>query len=313
MTKRTIEHKASNTAGYTCFSRACASREKDERFRGPDVLAEIFLPLGARFILGVSFLRKFFMRKIAPPGIYEYVLARTKLIDEVFIDALRNRFTQIVLLGAGFDTRALRFKSRNMGSKIFELDIRTTQQPKVEILNRKKIALPKELVFVPIDFNKESMSDALGNAGYATNQKSLFIWEGVTMYLTSDAVDRTLDFIRCSTMEESIVAFDYIYASVLRRENKFYGEREIYKTVLRGGEGWTFGIEDGTIDDFLTQRGFKLITHHTPSDLEKVYLTAADGKRFGRINGTHCIVTGSVCEDFANPKNASEIEFPSGF
>jgi methyltransferase (TIGR00027 family) len=276
-------------------------------------LAEIFLPLGARVILGVPLLRWLFMRKIAPPGIYEYVLARTKLLDEIFINALRNRFAQIVLLGAGFDTRALRLKNENVGSKIFELDIYTTQHPKVEILNRKQIELPKELVFVPIDFNKESMADVLGKAGYATNQKSLFIWEGVTMYLTSDAVDRTLEFIRCSAMEESIVAFDYVYASVLRRENKFYGEREIYETVSRAGEGWTSGVEDGTIEDFLTQRGFKLMKHYTPSDLEKAYLITDDGTRFGRINGTHCIVTASVCESFANPKNASEIEFPSGF
>jgi methyltransferase (TIGR00027 family) len=312
MTKRTIEHKASNTAGYTCFSRACASREKDERFRGPDNLAEIFLPLGARVILGIPLFRWLFMRKIAPPGIYEYVLARTKLLDEVFIDALRNRFTQIVLLGAGFDTRALRFTNENSGSKIFELDVYATQQPKVEILNRRQIELPKELVFTPVDFNKESIADVLGKVGYATNEKSLFILEGVTMYLTSDAVDRTLDFIRCSAMEESIVAFDYVYASVLRRENKFYGEREIYETVSSAGEGWTFGIEDGTIKDFLTQRGFKLMTHYMSSDLEKAYLIADDGTRFGRINGTHCVVTASVCENLVNPKNAPEIEFPSG-
>ena len=166
MAKRAIEHKASNTAGYTCFSRACASREPDERFRGPDDMAEVFLPLGAKFILNVPFLRKLFMRKVAPPGIYEYVLARTKLIDKVFTDALEKHFSQIVLLGAGFDTRALRFSNRNKGTKIFELDIHTTQQPKIDILNRKKVALPKELVFVPIDFNKQSLSDVLFAAGY---------------------------------------------------------------------------------------------------------------------------------------------------
>jgi methyltransferase (TIGR00027 family) len=276
-------------------------------------LAEIFLPLGARVILCVPIFRWLFIRKIAPPGIYEYVLARTKLLDEVFIHALRNRFAQIVLLGAGFDTRALRFAKENLGSEIFELDIYTTQHSKVEILNRKRIALPKELLFVPIDFNTESIADVLGNAGYATNQRNLFIWEGVTMYLTADAIDSTLEFIRNSSVEGSIVAFDYIYASVLRRENKFYGEREIYKTVSRAGERWTFAIEDQTIEDFLTQRGFKLMTHYTPSDLEKAYLTADDGTRFGCINGTHCIVTASVCKDIGNAKNLSEIEFPLGF
>jgi methyltransferase (TIGR00027 family) len=302
MTKRTIEHKASNTAGYTCLSRACASRERDERFRGPDNLAEVFLPLGAKVVLAIPLFRWLFVRKIAPPGIYEYVLARTKLLDEVFLHALRNRFAQIVLLGAGFDTRALRFANENSGSKIFELDISTTQQPKVEILKRKQIELPKELVFVPIDFNKESMANVLGNASYVANKETLFIWEGVTMYLTSEAVDRTLDFVRSSAMEGSIVAFDYVYASVLRRENKLYGEKEIYETVSRAGEGWTFAVEDGAIEDFLTQRGFRLMTHYSPSDLEKRYLTGEDGKRLRRINGTHCIVTASVFKNSENQR-----------
>jgi len=258
-------------------------------------MAEIFLPLFAKGILNVPFLRRFFMKRIAPSGIYEYVLARTKLLDDIFIDALENNFSQIVLLGAGMDTRALRFKSRNKGTKIFELDIQTTQQPKMEILNRKGVALPGELVFVPIDFNSQSLSEVLLAAGYQGNQRSLFLWEGVTMYLTSDAVDSTLAFIRDSGAEGSMVVFDYIYASVLRRENRFYGEKEIFETVSRAGEGWTFGIEEGEIQGFLSERGLRVTSHRTPADLEKAYLTADDGAFLGRINGTHCIVTASVC------------------
>ncbi len=82
--ERTIERKSSSTAGYTCFSRACANREPDARFRGPDDMAQVFLSWGAKVVLNVPLFRKFFMRRIAPPGIYEYVLARTKLLDEVF-------------------------------------------------------------------------------------------------------------------------------------------------------------------------------------------------------------------------------------
>jgi len=294
MAKRTIEKKASNTAGYTCFSRACAAREKDERFRGPDNLAEVFLPMFAKCILNVPFLRRLFMKKIAPSGIYEYVMARTKLLDEIFIDALENHFLQIVLLGAGMDTRALRFKNKNGGTKIFDLDIPATQQPKREILNRKRVPLPEELVFVPIDFNRQGLSEPLLAAGYQENQRSLFLWEGVTMYLTPGAVDSTLAFIRNSAAKGSMVVFDYIYASVLRRENRFYGEKEIFNTVSRAGEGWTFGIEEGEIEDFLSERGFRVISNHTPSTLEKAYITADDGTLFGRINGTHCIVVASV-------------------
>lgn len=294
MTKRTIERKASNTAGYTCFSRACAARERDERFRGPDYMAEIFLPVFAKCILNVPSLRRFFMKRIAPTGIYEYVLARTRLLDDVFVDALEDHFSQIVLLGAGMDTRALRYKSKNEGTKIFELDVKTTQQPKMAILNRKGIALPEKLIFLPIDFNRQSLAEVLLAAGYERNQRSLFLWEGVTMYITSDAVDRTLAFIRDSGAEKSMVVFDYIYASVLRRENRYYGEQEIFERVSKAGEGWSFGIEKREIEGFLSKRGFRLDAHYTPSDLEKAYLTADDGTTFGRINGTHCIAIASL-------------------
>lgn len=155
-------------------------------------------------------------------------------------------------------------------------------------------ALPEELVFVPIDFNRQSLSEVLLAAGYEGEQRSLFLWEGVTMYLTSEAVDSTLAFIRDSGTEGSMVVFDYVYASVLRRENMYYGEKEIFERVSKAGEGWTFGIGEGEIEDFMSERGFRVNGHYTPSDLEKAYLQADDGALFGRINGTHCIVIAAL-------------------
>jgi methyltransferase (TIGR00027 family) len=294
MTERTIERKGSSTAGYTCFSRACATREEDERFRGPDYLAEIFLPPIPQILFNVPFLRKWLMRKMFPTGIHEYVLARTKLLDEVFLDALDRGFSQIVLLGAGMDTRALRFQDRNKGTTIFELDIDATQRYKRELYKRKKTALPDTLVFVSIDFNKQRLADVLTQAGYREGQQTLFLWEGVTMYLEPEAVDGTLAFIRNSAAEGSIVVFDYVRGSVLRRENTLYGEKGGYDRVARVGERWMFGIEDGAIEGFLAERGLKLLSHYTPSDLEAAYLTAEDGMKFGRINETHCIAIAGI-------------------
>ncbi len=294
MTERKIEREGSSTAGYTCFSRACATREKDERFRGPDHLAEIFMPPIPHILLNVPFLRRWCMHKMFPTGIHEYVLARTRVFDQAFVDALERGFSQIVLLGSGMDTRALRFQDQNRGAKIFDLDICATQRYKRKILERKKVALPKTLVFVPIDFNKERLADVLTQAGYREEQQTLFLWEGVTMYLEAEAVDGTLAFIHSSAAEGSIVVFDYIRASVLRRENTLYGEKGGYDRVAQAGERWMFGIEDGAIERFLTERGFKLLSHYTPSDLEAAYLTAEDGTKFGRINETHCIVIAEV-------------------
>lgn len=292
--KRTGSEKASSTAGYTCFSRACAAREKDQILRGPDHMAHIFLPAFAKVILYVPFLRKMFMRKIAPSGIYEYVIARTKLFDECFLEGLEKKVHQIVLMGAGMDTRALRFADKNQGTRVIELDIERTQHPKLAILKRKQVQLPDFLVFAEIDFNKQNLLEVLTQAGFDKNQTSLFLWEGVTMYLKAQAVDATLAFIRDNSKKGSMLVFDYIFASVLRRENKFYGEKEIFNTVSAAGEGWTFGIEENKIGKYLNERGFRMVAHATPSELEGKYLMGKDGNSIRRINGTHCIVQAEV-------------------
>jgi methyltransferase (TIGR00027 family) len=294
MAERKIEREGSSTAGYTCFSRACATREQDKRFRGPDHLAEIFMPPIPNILLNIPFLRRLCMRKMFPTGIHEYVLARTRLFDKAFVDALDRGFAQIVLLGAGMDTRALRFQDRNKGTVIFELDIGATQQYKREVYRRRGSALPESLIFAPIDFNRQSLADVLADAGYHEEQESLFLWEGVTMYLEPEAVDTTLAFIHATAAKESIVVFDYVRASVLRRENTLYGEKGGYDRVAQAGERWVFGIEDGAIEGFLAQRGLKLLSHFTPSELQATYLTANDGTRFGRINETHCIVVAGI-------------------
>lgn len=294
MTNRRIETKASRTAAYTCFSRACATREPNPYLRGPDTLAEAILPPLPRFMLDFTPLRKFLMRQMFPPGIYEYVCARTKVMDTAFLDALEARFAQIVLLGAGFDTRALRFSGNNHGTKVYELDVPTTQEPKIEIFRKKKFDIPPELIFVPIDFDREDIFEVLNKAGYTSGQKTLFQWEGVSMYLSAQAVDNTLAFIRKHSAPGSRIVFDYIYASVLRQENRYYGEQDIFKTVSKAGEGWTFGLDAGKVESFLAARGFEIIAHYTPTELEKLYLTTEDGTLHGRVNGTHCIVLAAV-------------------
>lgn len=291
---RRIDSKGSRTAEFTCLARAFAAREKDERFRGPDYLAEVLIPPIPRIIVKVPTMRRFIIRKFIPPGIYEYVIARTKVMDAEFIAALETGFAQIVLLGAGFDTRALRFAELNRGTRIYELDIATTQKPKIKVLQQKKLKIPDELCFVSIDFDNQSILEVLSEAGYQKSQKSLFLWEGVSMYLSDQTVDETLNFIHSGSSSDSRVTFDYIYASVLRREGKLFGEQGSYHMVSSVGEGWRFGIEDGEIGQFLAVRGFELVAHYTPADLEMKYMTFENGKLFRRVNETHCIAIAKV-------------------
>jgi hypothetical protein len=85
--------------------------------------------------------------------------------------------------------------------------------------------------------------------------------------------------------------FDYIYASVLRKEGLYYGETGIERTVSDAGEGWQFGIEQGAIQQFLDRYDLRLIDHKDAKALEKAYFSDANGRIVGRVNGTHCLVT----------------------
>lgn len=80
----------------------------------------------------------------------------------------------------------------------------------------------------------------------------------------------------------------------MRGENRYYGEKEIRRTVFKAGEEWSFGIDEGTIGHFLFERDFELVSRWMASDLEKEYLTAEDGTIFGRINGSHSIAVAKV-------------------
>lgn len=90
----------------------------------------------------------------------------------------------------------------------------------------------------------------------------------------------------------SLIVFDYIHAAVLRRENKYYGEKDIYKTVSNVGEEWTFALEENEVECFLGRYGFSQKDHSGTRELEDRYFRNSKGLIVGKINGTHAIVTG---------------------
>lgn len=299
MPKKRIETATSRTAEMTCISRAISSLETDSRYRGDDYIAIRLLPGLFGFLVRIPLFRRFLTKKLAPNGIYEYVIARTRYIDTVFKEALAENFGQVLIFGAGFDTRALRFAMSAGDTKIFELDVPVTQQAKIGQYRKRGLSVPPNAVFVPIDFDKESISSKLAESGFDRDKRSLFILEGLLMYLQPESIDNTFRTIQAFAGKGSEVVFDYVYASVLRHENLYYGEAEITHTVSKAGEAWHFGIEKGEIEGFLATYGLRLIEQRDAEDLEEMYFKGCPGKassgdvagiRVGLINGTHCLV-----------------------
>ena len=288
-----IETKSSRTADFACLLRAASYVDEREYYSGPDGIAYKLVPPFLRLLVRSRWLFKLFSWPFFPKGMYEYVIARTKYFDALFMEALEQGFDQIVIFGAGFDSRALRFSKLNKGTRVFELDAPTTQQEKLKAYKVKKLVIPDNLIFVPIDFNKESLSDKMAQAGFVADRKSLFLLEAVTMYLPRDAAESTFRFISDVSGIGSLIAFDYIYAGVLRKENKYYGERgRSLKTLAKVGEEWTFALEEGEDGHFLNRHGFSLKDHSGKPELEDRYFKNSDGVILGKINGTGAMATG---------------------
>jgi methyltransferase (TIGR00027 family) len=289
--KRRIDTQTSRTAQMTCMMRAASALETKDPFKSGDDMAPLLLPGILASLLHSPLGRRLICRLIAPRGIYEYVIARTKYIDAVFEWALREEFPQILIFGAGFDTRAVRFQGMAQHTHIFELDVPVTQQAKLGQYQALHLAVPATVTFIPIDFDRESLPVKLEAAGFRKQERSLFVLEGLLMYLQPEAADATFQTIRDYAGRRSWIVFDYVYASVLRKEGTYYGEAQIERTVSGAGEQWHFGIEKGDITRFLERYDFQLVDHKDARDLEQAYFTDPQGNVLGKMNGTHCLVT----------------------
>jgi len=262
---------------------------------GPDYLAERFLSSELMNNLNnPSILEKEIEQKQLR-GAYGLTIARTVYFDQVFKQNLSENIPQIIFLGAGYDSRAYRFQELINETVIFELDINTTQERKMKCLNKLGIQIPKNVKLIPIDFEKNSLKEILLSAGFNENKKTLFIWEGVTEYLTPEAVDSTLDFVKSNSPSGSLISFDYSHVS--SKNILEYGVMEFIKFTRsnRPGEpGRGFSVNPSKIESFLQQRGFEITDHYTPDELEQKFLKLPDGSLIGRIVAFLFIVQAAV-------------------
>jgi methyltransferase (TIGR00027 family) len=293
--KRRVESTTSQTAKMTCLSRACSALETDPHYKSGDYVAPSLLPRGWASLLHLRLGRMLFSRVVAPRGMYEYVIARTKYIDAVFERSLAEAFPQVLIFGAGFDTRMLRFQDLSTRTRIFELDMAPTQTAKLGQYQARHLAVPTNGTFATIDFEKQLLPRVLDEAGFRRQQRSLFVLEGLLMYLRPKAVQATFQTIQAFAGERSWIVFDCVYASVIRHEGTRYGETGIVKTVTGAGEQWNFGIEAGGIQQFLAPFDLTLIEQRDARDLERAYFTDPLGKLIARVNDTHCLFLAEKC------------------
>ena len=295
-----VEHQYSDTAEVAASYRAVACKEYPETAIGADYLAEYFISTSHKFLAKFGFVRKLGIaksRKFTPGG-FEYVLARTAFFDRQLLSALETGAKQLVILGAGFDTRAYRFAEQCSGCKIIELDIASTQNRKKECLQSAGIAIPKNLTFASINFNLESLPDVLRQAGYNNEVKTVFLWEGVSMYLQRPAVEATLQFVGACKNPESLLVFDYIATIADSEVDNYYGVKTWRETWARyrQAEPFKFTIDDSQIASYLEGMGLSIQTHLKEREIGEHCLPKPGYKNLGRVTGWFRFVTASpIC------------------
>jgi methyltransferase (TIGR00027 family) len=270
---RTVEQKPSETAMSAAFCRALAARDDRQEIRGPDILAELFVEDKGRSLLRDSASRTWAIQNLVTSPLYGYFFSRTAYFDAVFTTAIGERIPQVVFLGAGYDTRAYRYRQSLGDTRVFELDISSTQERKRSILRDAKIAIPKNVSLVSINFKTDSLEDVLANAGFDPHRKTLFVWEGVTYYLKEDAVRSTLTFVTRHSTPGSSICFDYMTSQL---------------ESVNAAEPFLFWIRTTALKELLGELGLDLLEHIDSQLMEKRYLTLRNGTVAERVLTQFC-------------------------
>ena len=211
------------------------------------------------------------------PGAMSFVIGRERYIDDYLVAGLRDGLDQVVLLGAGFDTRAYRIPGIEK-TRVFEIDQAATQELKLKRLKKIIDPLPNHVTFVPVDFNTQTLCDSLLANGYKERDKTLFIWQGVTYFLSAQGVDATLAFIANHSGKGSSVIFDYFYNEALNDTTRI-DLRMMRRAARLTGEEYLFGIDEGEVEEFLVKRGFSNVRNVTFADLKPIYFTGVNARR----------------------------------
>jgi methyltransferase (TIGR00027 family) len=215
-----------------------------------------------------------------------FIAARSRFSEDTLSAVVARGVRQVVVLGAGLDTFALRNPHASQGVRVFEVDYPATQSWKRECFQQAGFAVPASLTFAPVDFERQSLAEGLAAAGFQADRPAFFQWLGVVPYLSRDAIGVTLDFI--AGVPDSTVVFDYAepFANypAERRENVM----AVAAGAAARGEPWLSLFDPAEVSDMLRGKGFGLVEDLGLAELtERFYGTLKQGIVIGP--GAHVV------------------------
>ena len=247
----------------------------------------IYDPYAENFVLGAGIIKlmghnfSVWLSKKFVPGFHEHLISRTRFIDDLIKKSISEQVEQYVILGAGYDSRAYNLKLPS-GLKIFEVD-----QPEVQKIKLSK--LPDEIpnaeniTYVSVDFNHQSLKNQLLNSGFDKSKSTIYTLEGVSQYITREALNSTLSELALLTPNSNATFFISYVNRLLREDPKAcfgmgYSKPEraakfITNGAAKVGEPWISLYSSKEIEDLLSQNSFTLTENKTLADLNSKYFT----------------------------------------
>jgi methyltransferase (TIGR00027 family) len=159
------------------------------------------------------------------PGVHNSLSARVRYFDDFVKKFIDEGLEQLVILGAGYDTRAYRIEGLKGKVRVFEVDHPGTQKVKMEKIEDIFGSLPDHVEYVSVDLESEDFGQRLIEKGYKKFQKTVFIMEGLIYYLPPKTVDEMLSFIAGKSGAGSAIVFDYVHESSINKTDGICGLR----------------------------------------------------------------------------------------
>jgi methyltransferase (TIGR00027 family) len=267
--------KASQTAQYMALFRALESTQPVNKRLFADPYAISFLDgklkLATR-LSPLSFVRRYVQKIIHKkiPGAFSSGIARTRYIDDLLQQSIQHNIQQVIILGAGFDTRALRLDCLKT-IPVIEIDHPNTSRKKTTTLKKVVGHLPDHIRYWQIDFNKESLQELAVRENLDFSIPTTIIWEGVTNYLDEQAINNTFAFAR-QFATGSYIIFTYVHQQVLEAPENFFGATQLLKDLDAIEERWTFGFNPEKLSAYLQQYNYVLLEDSGASNYRDKYL-----------------------------------------
>ncbi len=242
-----------------------------------DPYAEKLLTPFDRFILFFMRSPKIFdflikYREKVNPGIVGWMFCRFRYIDDILINSMtKKEIESVVNLGAGMDCRAY-YVPGIESTSYFEVDHPIVIDKKREKIKKILRKLPNHVTYVPVDFERHSLDIELKKAGYKLTSKTLFIWEGVTQYISKEANDSILKYVVQAAPGSKIV-FSYVLKSFIDGTYLHDWMNIMYKRMRnKKNPLWIYGLNPKEIRHYLSKYSLSLIEDVGSEELENRYM-----------------------------------------